>query len=596
MKSGFLKTLFVILFALILTEFIPQPSYAIWQALLNEHFEEDQRNPILAWPWYTDQRGGNRRRWHWNPRPPHRLTEGNATDYCWGLQDFIYNRFVVRNDDQSMWCAYTDRSNVNNPRWPEDDDYMNNQNAWMWWGPVDLSEASAAAVSFWVLVDLDNYARDSLSVVAVNNPDFLTLDGNDFRSTAGIGYTFSRGNDDWMFRQFSLDTLIQDGDTVSFIGSEEVYLAFVWQSDNRNIAGKGAFIDDVIFSFDDGLFDIFPVRQQFGYPVEEDSIFWTNTAPRFGDEVYSRLLWDVEGIGETPEFTVNFSINDELVFSDVVVGDGDMHGSHILTADTLWYVPEGEHYFFWELDVNNDVEETHEQNNTSEREFTATWNPPPMFQLTSPVDEPQQVRVDEMVELSWTISDSNEFDEYFSIFLYITTDTTGYAEDHESVYNYLQIANVYEVPTGEGSISWDLEQYYNADLIEYEQIYFVAGFAVDSDPVNVVFDIAPGKLEVIPPNAVKGDGVIPQEYALSTPYPNPFNSQMTIEYSLPIASDITLSVFDLNGREVETLVTGNVLQGSHRVNWNPENLSAGVYLVQFRAEDKTFNRKAVYMP
>ena len=596
MRSGFFKAVFLVLFALFLTEFIPQPSYAIWQALLNEHFEEDQRNPILQWPWYTDQRGGNRRRWHWNPRPPHRLTEGDPTDYCWGLQNYIYNRFVVRNDDQSMWCAYTNRGNVNNPRWPEDDDYENRQTAWMWWGPIDLSEASAAAVSFWVLVDLDNYARDSLSVVAVNNPDHLTLNGNDFRATAGIGYTFPRGNDDWMVRHFSLDTLIQDEDTVSFIGEEEVYIAFVWQSDTRNIAGKGAFIDDVMFTWDDGLFDLFPVRQQFGYPVEEDSIYWTNEAPRFNDEVYSRLLWDVEGVGETPEFTVNFSLNDDLVYSEVVTGDGDMRGSHIVTADTLWTVTEGDHLFFWELDVDNDVEETHEQNNTSSVEFTAIWNPPPMFNLTAPVEEPQQVRVDELVELSWTVTDSNDFDDYFSIFLYITTDTSGYAEDPESVFNYTLIANAYEVPPGEGSLEWDIEQYYLAELVDVNETYFVAGFAVDSDPVNVVFDIAPGRLEILPPNSVNSDGVVPVGYSLAAPYPNPFNSQITIEYTLPITSEMTLSIFDLSGREIETLVKGNKTLGSHKINWQPENLSAGVYLIQLRAGGTTLNRKAVYMP
>ena len=135
MKHLMISILLVALAAVVIIWLTPQPANAIWQALLDEHFEEDQRNPVLQWPWYTDQRGGNRRRWMWNPRSPHFRTVPSPpyrqTDYCWGLQNYVYNRFVRRDDDQSLWCAYTNRNRVNEPRWPEDDDYENNQNAWV---------------------------------------------------------------------------------------------------------------------------------------------------------------------------------------------------------------------------------------------------------------------------------------------------------------------------------------------------------------------------------------------------------------------------------------------------------------------------------
>jgi hypothetical protein len=56
---------------------------------------------------------------------------------------------------------------------------------------------------------------------------------------------------------------------------------------------------------------------------------------------------------------------------------------------------------------------------------------------------------------------------------------------------------------------------------------------------------------------------IPVEFALEQNYPNPFNPQTTISYSLPRAMQVSLTVFDLMGREVQTLVSGLEQAGRH---------------------------------
>lgn len=605
MKHVAITILLVVLAGVAIIWLTPKPANAIWQALLDEHFEEDQRNPVLEWPWYTDQRGGNRRRWMWNPRSPHFRTVNAPpyaqTDYCWGLQNFIYNRFVRRDDDQSLWCAYTNRNQVDNPRWPEDDDYENNQNAWVFWGPVDLSEAAGAAVSFWYLVDMDNFTGDSLTAVVCNSasPSQLTSDNAAFHRNVAWGYTRKHRTDDWRNVSFTLDTLRLDGDTVSYIGEEEVYIGFVWHSNGQAHPGMGAFIDDVIFQWDDGLFDIYPVRQQFGQVIEDDSISWSSHYPRFGDEVMFSLEWDVEGIGETGEFTIECYLDDQLIYTEDRIGIGNTDTSFTSTADTVWTVTEGDHILQWFLDVPYDdggvVEETHEANNRSTREFSAIWNPAPMFIMTGP-DELTQVRIDEMPEISWTISDSNEFDEYFTVFLYATTDTSGLSEDIENIFNYTLIGSVYEAPPGEGSVRWDVPEYYRLDFIDIGETYYILGVATDSDPVNLVLDMAPGRVEILPPNSVDDDALLATEYSLSEPYPNPFNNRITLRYNLPASDQVRLSAFDLAGREVAVLTNGNISAGSHTISWSSESLAAGVYLIRLETSHGIFHQKAVYMP
>ncbi len=82
--------------------------------------------------------------------------------------------------------------------------------------------------------------------------------------------------------------------------------------------------------------------------------------------------------------------------------------------------------------------------------------------------------------------------------------------------------------------------------------------------------------------------VIPEVYALSQNYPNPFNPETVIHYDLPVRSRVDISVFNLIGQKVATLVAVEMDAGSHSVVWNAkdsngENLASGVYLYRMEA-------------
>ncbi len=87
------------------------------------------------------------------------------------------------------------------------------------------------------------------------------------------------------------------------------------------------------------------------------------------------------------------------------------------------------------------------------------------------------------------------------------------------------------------------------------------------------------------PNAVQEKNVTSEigNFELYSNYPNPFNPQTTIQYYLPAAQFVTLKIIDAKGREVATLVKGLEAAGEHRVRFNAEKLSAGVYFCRFTA-------------
>lgn len=95
--------------------------------------------------------------------------------------------------------------------------------------------------------------------------------------------------------------------------------------------------------------------------------------------------------------------------------------------------------------------------------------------------------------------------------------------------------------------------------------------------------------------------VLPTIYALRQNYPNPFNPETIIEYDLPEAASVVLTVYDLLGRHVKTLVEGSYDAGTHRVAWNGrdklgERVAAGMYLYMLSAGDKRFSGKMILLP
>ncbi|MCP4582179.1 MAG: T9SS type A sorting domain-containing protein [candidate division Zixibacteria bacterium] len=93
------------------------------------------------------------------------------------------------------------------------------------------------------------------------------------------------------------------------------------------------------------------------------------------------------------------------------------------------------------------------------------------------------------------------------------------------------------------------------------------------------------------------DGLVetPSDFAISHNYPNPFNAQTTISYSLNEPSVVKVEIIDLLGQEVETIFLGKQQAGEHRVNWNAENISSGIYFYKIQAGEKSETRKMILL-
>jgi S-formylglutathione hydrolase FrmB len=122
-----------------------------------------------------------------------------------------------------------------------------------------------------------------------------------------------------------------------------------------------------------------------------------------------------------------------------------------------------------------------------------------------------------------------------------------------------------------------------------------------SGALNGDFYLADVRLTRQPPPVAtavseRHDIVLPDGFALEPNYPNPFNSSTVIGFVLPQATDVTLTVYDLLGQRVATLVSGTHAAGQYTVRWDGRDdsgrqLASGVYLYQVRTEDTVLARR-----
>jgi hypothetical protein len=102
-------------------------------------------------------------------------------------------------------------------------------------------------------------------------------------------------------------------------------------------------------------------------------------------------------------------------------------------------------------------------------------------------------------------------------------------------------------------------------------------------------------------NISDGIPLLPSEYALFQNFPNPFNPETNIYYSLKENSLVTLEIFDILGRKIKTLLN-NELQdaGLQNITWNGTNSSgiraaSGIYIYQLKANNYTGSKKMVLL-
>jgi len=87
---------------------------------------------------------------------------------------------------------------------------------------------------------------------------------------------------------------------------------------------------------------------------------------------------------------------------------------------------------------------------------------------------------------------------------------------------------------------------------------------------------------------------VPKTFQLFQNHPNPFNPSTTIQYDLSNSGEVSLSVYDVLGRQITTLVNERQSAGSYNINWDAGNLSSGIYFYRLNVTSSELKKEVVF--
>ena len=91
------------------------------------------------------------------------------------------------------------------------------------------------------------------------------------------------------------------------------------------------------------------------------------------------------------------------------------------------------------------------------------------------------------------------------------------------------------------------------------------------------------------------ENLLPKQFELLQNYPNPFNPITTIVFTLPVTTHVKLTIFNICGQSVKTLVSAQLPAGTHKINWNANTISSGVYFYKITAENFSASKKMMVL-
>ncbi len=94
---------------------------------------------------------------------------------------------------------------------------------------------------------------------------------------------------------------------------------------------------------------------------------------------------------------------------------------------------------------------------------------------------------------------------------------------------------------------------------------------------------------------VKNNNTLPITYSLSQNYPNPFNPTTTIDFSIPEAGSVKITVYDALGKQITTLVNSFMNRGNYKATWNAVSYASGVYFYRIEAKNFLMVKKMVLL-
>ncbi|MDO9577070.1 MAG: right-handed parallel beta-helix repeat-containing protein [Candidatus Cloacimonadales bacterium] len=196
----------------------------------------------------------------------------------------------------------------------------------------------------------------------------------------------------------------------------------------------------------------------------------------------------------------------------------------------------------------------------------------------------------DVVDIPENVVEIGVFQEEICVGAVVVTDSCEQILVYSENANREPIPFNFEIVTNNRELNLPVNNYkvYNKNSGEFETGYVVSGQQESS--IIMFGDIGEPQNETPEINKVQ----------LNNNYPNPFNPETNISFSIPLDQKITLTIYNLKGQKVRELVSGQFASGQHSVVWegkddNGKQVGSGLYFYKLKTDDKEISKKMLLL-
>jgi hypothetical protein len=296
-------------------------------------------------------------------------------------------------------------------------------------------------------------------------------------------------------------------------------------------------------------------------------------------------------------FRKQISDQDGIVIYDDQYADGSPLGLHIQQESYQWSNPEYANFLIFKYSIKN-----RRFNRDLINVYVALWLDPDISDITSAQDDLTNYDPINNFVYFW---DSKYFSNaYFGAKLLDSEEPhTINVYSPNLLYDPNDDEEKYEFMTKGGVTIPSEEADYRAiitappfSLSENDEKTITFGLAMGNsledltDNINTMTEVYNSVLTNIDDSIDKN---LPNKFFLFQNFPNPFNSNTKLKYSLLQKSHVNISVYDITGQLVKVLINRKVEKGEYEILWDANNLSSGVYFYKLSTDDQIIIRKSL---
>ncbi|MCF8242481.1 MAG: T9SS type A sorting domain-containing protein [Melioribacteraceae bacterium] len=198
---------------------------------------------------------------------------------------------------------------------------------------------------------------------------------------------------------------------------------------------------------------------------------------------------------------------------------------------------------------------------------------------------PYMMRSDDGGDTWHTINEGIFADSYLTSIIDPYDSTVLYMSTNYGVYKTTNMGEYWELMEGSESLELNFLSYYHFDNLYIDSLTnkLYIGTKKGVYVYNLLTSIE------------REDETIPNEIALKQNYPNPFNPSTKISFTVPSSSNVTIKVFDILGREIQTLINKSLSPGNYEVEFNGVGLPSGLYIYKLIAGNYSSAKKMILL-